>query len=89
MAIWKELTNPESFAGEYETAVAAPGTVERFARSNGTAPYGKKESLIGPGVVIEGKIQGDGDIRITGRVNGDVRISGSLFIEPAGSLPVL
>ncbi len=87
MDIWKDLTNPDSFAGQYETAVEAPAPVERPQRSNSLSGHiDKKESRIGPGFVIEGSIEGNGDIRIAGSIKGDVRLEGNLAIEPGARI---
>ncbi len=40
-----------------------------------------KESLIAPGLTIEGKIEGTGHVRIAGRFKGDVSVKGDLTIE--------
>jgi cytoskeletal protein CcmA (bactofilin family) len=40
-----------------------------------------KETTISAGITIEGKIQGDGHIRIAGNFQGDVNVAGNLVIE--------
>jgi cytoskeletal protein CcmA (bactofilin family) len=87
MSIWKELTKPGSFAGEFDTVDQtqnAVGSAQHpavpLARRDG------KESLIGTGVLIEGKISGEGDIRIAGSVKGDVQIKGDLAVEPGARI---
>lgn len=87
MSIWKELTNPTTFAGQYDTGVESPAPANSPPRPNGSlAQTNKQESVIGPGVVIEGKIDGAGDIRIGGCVKGDVRVKGSLTLDPGGRI---
>lgn len=88
MSIWKELTNPTSFAGQYDTEVEFPAPADNPSRSNGpvVARIDNKASVIGPGLVIEGKIEGDGDIRIGGCVKGDVRVQGKLMVEPGARI---
>lgn len=44
------------------------------------------ESLIAANLVIEGKIQGTGDIRIAGQFKGDVDVKGDLTIETGAKL---
>ena len=44
------------------------------------------ESVIGAGFTIEGKIKGDGDIRIGGNFKGDVQVNGNLTIEPGADI---
>ena len=40
-----------------------------------------QESLIAPGLIIEGKIEGTGHVRIAGRFKGEVSVKGDLTIE--------
>ncbi len=40
-----------------------------------------RESLIAPGLTIEGKIKGTGHVRIAGRFKGEVSMKGDLTIE--------
>jgi cytoskeletal protein CcmA (bactofilin family) len=40
-----------------------------------------KESYISPDLVIEGKIEGSGHVRIAGRFKGDVQVQGNVTIE--------
>ena len=42
---------------------------------------GRRESVFGPGVTIEGKIEGDADIRIGGKFKGDIHIKGDLNLD--------
>jgi len=87
MSIWKELTNQTTFVGQYDTGVELPALAGSPPRPNGAiAQTNKQESVIGPGVVIEGKIDGDGEIRICGCVKGDVRVKGSLTLDPGGRI---
>jgi cytoskeletal protein CcmA (bactofilin family) len=45
-----------------------------------------KESLISADLTIEGKIEGNGNIRIAGRFKGDVQVQGNLTIENGAHL---
>ena len=45
-----------------------------------------KASMIGTGLVIEGKIEGDGDVHIAGSFKGDVRVNGDVTIEPGAHI---
>jgi len=83
MAIWKEVNkdgsampfegiNENGNGGTVESA-AAPAPVRHTSAS--------RESTIGTGLVIEGKIEGDGDIHIAGNFKGDVRVNGDVAIE--------
>jgi cytoskeletal protein CcmA (bactofilin family) len=81
MSIWKELTNPSSFAGEYDTVIETPAPGNITARPNGPSPSTHNiESLIGPGVVFEGNVSGEGDMRIAGQIRGEVRLKGNLTL---------
>jgi len=41
----------------------------------------RRESVFGAGVSIDGKIEGDGDVRIAGKFKGEIQIKGDLTIE--------
>jgi cytoskeletal protein CcmA (bactofilin family) len=41
----------------------------------------RRESVFGRGVSIEGKIEGDADVRIGGKFKGDIQIKGDLTVE--------
>jgi cytoskeletal protein CcmA (bactofilin family) len=87
MSIWKDLANPKSFAGEYETAVEAASPADRIEPAiNASARTDKQQSIIGAGVVIEGKVGGDGDIRIAGSIKGDIQVKGNLLVEAGGRI---
>ena len=40
-----------------------------------------KESLIASGLTIEGKINGNGHVRVAGRFKGDIQVEGNLHID--------
>lgn len=61
---------------------AAPAEAAR--KSN--APYAAKESIIASDLIIEGKIEGAGHVRIAGKFKGDVHVQGNLTIEPGAQL---
>jgi cytoskeletal protein CcmA (bactofilin family) len=87
MSIWKDLTNSASFGGHDDTGVDLPAPAHPPARPAAPpAQIGKIASVIGPGIVIEGKIDGDGDIRIGGCVKGDVRVQGKLVIDSGAQI---
>ena len=87
MSIWKELTHPTTFAGQFDTVGELAPSVERAARPNGPlAVVNKKESVIGPGVVIEGTIEGDDDLRVAGKVKGNISLRGNLAVEPGARI---
>jgi cytoskeletal protein CcmA (bactofilin family) len=45
-----------------------------------------RESVFGPGVNIEGKIEGDANLRIAGKFKGDIYLKGDLTIEKGASV---
>ncbi len=44
------------------------------------------ESLLASGLTIEGKIEGEGNVRIAGRFKGQVNAQGEIAIEPGASV---
>jgi len=44
------------------------------------------ETRIGPGIAIEGEIEGEDDIRLSGRVQGSIRTRGRIQIEKSGNV---
>jgi cytoskeletal protein CcmA (bactofilin family) len=50
-------------------------------------PPGKlSESVLAAGLTIEGKIEGNGNIRVAGRFKGNVNVKGELTIEPGAAI---
>ena len=82
MAIWKESA-PVPKASE--PARFTPAAVEAVPAS-APAPVRAaeppaRESVIAPDLVIEGKIEGSGHVRIAGKFKGDVKVQGNLTID--------
>ena len=46
----------------------------------------REETVFGPGVTIEGKIEGDANVRIAGKFKGDIHIKGDLNIDKGAHL---
>jgi cytoskeletal protein CcmA (bactofilin family) len=94
MALWKEpvkssssLPNPPDVA-RYDAPEPSESPVHTKAPAAGyeakPAPAASKsgsESHIAPDLVIEGKIEGAGHVRIAGRFKGDINVRGDLTIE--------
>lgn len=88
MALWKEQSTPSGQAPPPATAAReAAATValnaEPARRKERPEP---KESLIAGDLTIEGKIEGNGHVRLAGRFKGDVQVDGNLTIEPGAQL---
>jgi len=94
MALWKDSTGKEtgtkdpfslgnSAPRESEKVLTAASTPARDAAANTkvTSMPVMKESFISSDLVIEGKIEGSGHVRIAGRFKGDVHVQGNVTIE--------
>ncbi|MGH8146508.1 MAG: bactofilin family protein [Rhodanobacteraceae bacterium] len=94
MALWKEptkspsspLPNPPDVARfDAPEPVESPAPAAKVAAPHAEpAPTSAKsvsESQIAPDLVIEGKIEGAGHVRIAGRFKGDINVRGDLTIE--------
>jgi cytoskeletal protein CcmA (bactofilin family) len=101
MALWKESSPApapaqDPFVRESDKSnVASLGTNAEAARRPAPAPAPApvpaprgepKESMIAPGLTIEGKIEGTGHVRIAGTFKGDVSVDGNLTIETGAHL---
>ncbi|WP_428993484.1 bactofilin family protein [Rhodanobacter glycinis] len=96
MALWKETSKTSATETPEATDLARPGITEtkpeaqtpvqpafRPTPTPTLAPgKPKTESLIAPDITIEGKIEGEGHVRIAGNFKGDVNVRGDLTIEP-------
>lgn len=87
MALWNQ-TPP---ANNDHDDKAASGTAD--SPSSTAIPMGRegasrihRESVLGVGVTLEGKIEGDGDVRIGGTIKGEIRIGGDLVVDRGGRL---
>ena len=93
MALWKEpmkspsspLPNPPDIARfDAPDPVEFPAPTKTLVTAGEPAPARAKsgsESHIAPDLVIEGKIEGAGHVRIAGRFKGDINVRGDLTIE--------
>jgi cytoskeletal protein CcmA (bactofilin family) len=99
MALWKETPSPaaaqsgvpasaNTVTEPYKAPAAAPDSdATRRMPSTGGAPTASGgETVIAPGLTMEGKIASGGDVRIAGRFKGDVNVDGNFRIDSGGRL---
>jgi cytoskeletal protein CcmA (bactofilin family) len=63
---------------------SAPTTAAPVPRES--ALKERNESVFGPGVTIDGKIEGDANVRIAGKFKGEIHIKGDLTIEKGANV---
>jgi cytoskeletal protein CcmA (bactofilin family) len=85
MALWNQ---PPSANNDEKTTVAPPSTAQATAIpvAREGASRAQRESILGPGVTVEGRIEGNCDVRIGGTIKGEIRIDGDLVIDRGGRL---
>ena len=89
MALWKDIAGKEPASADTpEPAPPVRSRPEPVPASTETqrARQELKESVIASGLTFEGKIEGSGHVRISGRFKGDVKVDGTLTIEPGAHL---
>jgi len=90
MALWKDIAAKESAPPETpDPAPAArsrPEPVPVPAEPTPRPRQDLKESVIAAGLTFEGKIEGSGHVRISGRFKGDVHVDGTLTIDAGAHL---
>lgn len=93
MALWKEQASPRKDAIALAPEPPARATLDTpsdlaYSReaSRRPAPRDLVESVIGPDLSIEGKVEGSGHVRIAGRFKGDVVVEGNLTIDQGARL---
>jgi cytoskeletal protein CcmA (bactofilin family) len=65
----------------------SPGPVRRLEEQRIVSPPAKpSESVLSAGLTIEGKIEGTGNVRITGRFKGPINVKGEVTVEPGASI---
>ena len=65
---------------------AAPATPSPIPAPRESAQKERHESVFGPGVSIDGKLEGDANVRIAGKFKGDIQIKGDLTIEKGATV---
>ena len=85
MAIWNQPAQPE-ISGKpliekppVEQPTIAPASPVPTRKEYSAKD--RRESVFGAGVSIDGKIEGEGDVRIAGKFKGEIQIKGDLTIE--------
>lgn len=84
MAVWNQPAQQKQEATPRveppTTAHVTPAPIPAPVVRDG-APKAHRESIFGAGVIIEGTIEGDADLRIAGKFKGNIQIKGDLSIE--------
>jgi cytoskeletal protein CcmA (bactofilin family) len=94
MAIWKDIVPKDSTQPEVPAPVPPPVSRPRpeVVTSSAAAPAAPavrrdlKETVIAAGLTFEGKIDGSGHVRISGRFKGDVHVDGTLTVDSGAHL---
>jgi cytoskeletal protein CcmA (bactofilin family) len=93
MAIWKDIVAKDSMQPEMAAGAALPVNRRQSepvptAQPAASAASRKelKEAVIASGLTFEGKIEGSGHVRISGRFKGDVHVDGTLTVEAGAHL---
>ena len=94
MAIWKDIVAKDSMQPEVAAGTTVPANRPRpeslpSAQAQASVAASRKElkeSIIAAGLTFEGKIEGSGHVRISGRFKGDVHVDGTLTIEAGAHL---
>ena len=92
MAIWKDIVTKDAEPAEAPTPTPVirprPEVVPTAASQGASAAARKelKESVLAAGLTFEGKIEGSGHVRISGRFKGDVHVDGTLTVEAGAHL---
>jgi len=86
MALWKDtMQNDQGERTEVEQQLA-PAPVTPIPPRKEVSARDRRESIFGPGVTIDGKIEGDADLRIAGKFKGDIHIKGNVNLERGAHL---
>jgi cytoskeletal protein CcmA (bactofilin family) len=94
MAIWKDIVAKDSTTADAADSAPPPVTrprpepvsVSAALPASPVARKDMKESVISAGLTFEGKIEGSGHVRISGRFKGDVQVDGTLTVEAGAHL---
>lgn len=86
MALWNQMTPEETSERppRMESPPSPPASPAPIVKESTLKD--RRESVFGAGVSIEGKIEGDADVRIAGKFKGDIQIKGDLTVEKGAQL---
>jgi cytoskeletal protein CcmA (bactofilin family) len=77
MALWKEaMQNEQGDRPEQDLVRVSPIPPRKESHSKDG-----HESVFAAGLTIEGKVEGNGDVRMAGQFKGDIQVKGDLNIE--------
>lgn len=91
MALWKDNAEKDptpAVTPEPAAPITRPRP-EAVSPAAEPAPRGRqelKESVVATGLTFEGKVEGSGHVRISGRFKGDVQVDGTLTIDQGAHL---
>lgn len=100
MALWKEKELDQPTKEPIQTSPDLAPANQASVKVKDASPAGSPdrsapprtkaresmESVIGSDLVIEGKIEGSGHVRLVGKFKGDVHVAGDLTIEPGAKV---
>jgi len=88
MALWNQSIPEEPSEKPVEKPPVMPPPVQSvpIAQPKPIIASTRDETVFGSGVTIEGKIEGDSNVRIAGKFKGDIKIEGDLNIEKGAHL---
>jgi cytoskeletal protein CcmA (bactofilin family) len=93
MAIWKDQSTPKKEEitmtpelSPRKDVDARPEFSSSYSPPRRSSERELKESLIASEITIEGKITGNGNVRLAGNFSGDVHVQGNLTIEPGAKV---
>lgn len=84
MAVWNQTATEENKGNPPAPSPAEPSSPAASPKDNPATP--RAESVFGAGVTIEGKIEGDANVRIGGKFKGEIHINGDLSVEKGAHL---
>ena len=83
------LVKPESRRDPMRDAgVLSPSGIPRRMEDQGmgSLPAKPSESILSAGLTIEGKIEGSGNVRVSGRFKGNINVKGEFTVEQGASI---